>query len=122
MTGKHNRSERPKLACEIGADCVIAARGAQKSASVEMYTSRKLATGAVAPGLSSPNVVQAEALRQAIRGALGVVAGKSKDVIAILPDAAVRVLLLEFDTLPDKPEDAAAIIRFRVKKSLPFDV
>jgi type IV pilus assembly protein PilM len=50
------------------------------------------------------------------------VGGGSKDVIAILPDAAVRVLLLDFDTLPDRREDADAIIRFRLRKSIPFDV
>jgi type IV pilus assembly protein PilM len=43
-------------------------------------------------------------------------------VIAVLPDAAVRVMLLEFDSLPEKREEVEAIIRFRVKKSLPFDV
>jgi type IV pilus assembly protein PilM len=43
-------------------------------------------------------------------------------VVAILPDAAVRVLLLDFETLPDNNDEAAAIIRFRLKKSLPFDV
>jgi type IV pilus assembly protein PilM len=117
-----NRENRPKLACEIGSDRVIAARVGPRSAALEMYSSRRLATGSVAPGLAAPNVLQGETLKEAIRGALGTVAGNSKDVIAVVPDASVRVLLLEFDSLPDKPEDAAAIIRFRVKKSLPFDV
>ena len=31
-------------------------------------------------------------------------------------------MLLDFDTLPDKREDAEAVVRFRLKKSLPFDV
>ena len=31
-------------------------------------------------------------------------------------------MLLDFDTLPDKAEDADAVVRFRLKKSLPFDV
>jgi type IV pilus assembly protein PilM len=34
----------------------------------------------------------------------------------------VRVVLLEFDTLPSDPEEAAGVVRFRMKKSLPFDV
>jgi len=122
MTGKRNRNDKPKLACEIGADRVIAARAAHSAASLDMYTSRRLTTGTVTPGLASPNVLQGEALRQAITGALGAVSGKSRDVVVVLPDAAVRVLLLEFDSLPEKRQDAEAIIRFRVKKSLPFDV
>ncbi len=50
------------------------------------------------------------------------VAGRSHDVIAVVPDAAVRVVLLEFDTLPSDSEEAASVVRFRLKKSLPFDV
>jgi type IV pilus assembly protein PilM len=43
-------------------------------------------------------------------------------VIAIVPDAAVRVMLVEFDTLPSDEEEALGVVRFRLKKSLPFDV
>jgi type IV pilus assembly protein PilM len=43
-------------------------------------------------------------------------------VIAILPDASVRVMLVEFDTLPSDHEEALGVVRFRLKKSLPFDV
>ena len=34
-------------------------------------------------------------------------AGRTHDVIAVVPDAAVRVVLLEFDTLPTDSEEAA---------------
>jgi len=57
-----------------------------------------------------------------VQETLGSVAGRSHDVIAIVPDAAVRVVLLEFDTLPADAEEAASVVRFRMKKSLPFDV
>ena len=46
----------------------------------------------------------------------------ARDVIAIVPDAAVRVMLVEFDTLPSDHEEALGVVRFRLKKSLPFDV
>ena len=39
-----------------------------------------------------------------------------------MPDAAVRVVLVEFDTLPSDRDEALAVVRFRLKKSLPFDV
>jgi type IV pilus assembly protein PilM len=39
-----------------------------------------------------------------------------------VPDAAVRVMLVEFDTLPSDQEEALGVVRFRLKKSLPFDV
>src|SRR3954463_1366212 len=122
MNNRQLASPRPKVACEIGEERVIAARASQNAASLDMYSSRRLATGTLSAGLASPNVLQAEALRQAISGVLSTVAGNSKDIIAIIPDAAARVLLLDFENLPDKHEEASAVIRFRVKKSLPFDV
>ena len=113
-----------RVACEIGVDRIVAARrsDARSGASLEVCASRRLPAGTLAPGLLSANVLNRDALRQSIEGALSTVAGASKDVIAILPDSAVRVLLLDFDTLPEKPADASAIVRFRLKKSLPFDV
>ena len=46
---------------------------------------------------------------------------KEKQTTVVLPDAAVRVLLLEFDQLPAKSAEALAVVRFRLKKLLPFD-
>ena len=63
-----------------------------------------------------------EALRTALSGALASVAGKSKDVIVILPDVAIRMMLLDFDSLPTKRDEIEPVLRFRLKKSLPFDV
>jgi type IV pilus assembly protein PilM len=113
---------RPRLACEVTVEGVIAARAADKAARLDLFTLRRLASGTVAPGLSAPNIHDGEALRAAVRGALGAVTSKSRDVIVILPDAAIRVLLLEFETLPAKTQDIDPVVRFRLKKSLPFDV
>jgi type IV pilus assembly protein PilM len=111
----------PKLACEIGVDRVVAAR-AQKRGGIDTHSVRKLPAGSINAGLGSTNILQGEALRDAISGALSAVSGATRDVVAILPDAAVRVLLVDFDSLPADPGEAGSIIRFRVKKSLPFDV
>jgi type IV pilus assembly protein PilM len=40
----------------------------------------------------------------------------------ILPDNSVRLAVLDFDSLPAKDEERQALIRFRLKKTLPFDV
>jgi type IV pilus assembly protein PilM len=113
---------RPRLGCEITIGGVIAARASDKMERLELLTSRKLKAEAITPGLGGPNVQDGEALRAAISGALGAVGGSSRDVIVIVPDAAVRVLLLDFDALPAKSQDIEPMIRFRLKKSLPFDV
>lgn len=122
MTGSTQKAVRPRLACEVTRDRVIAARASDKLPRIELFTSRHLPEGAVNPGLNGPNVVDAAALRTAISGALQAVGSGSKDVIVIIPDASIRTLLLDFDALPAKPEEIEPVIRFRLKKSLPFDV
>ena len=114
-------SARPRLACEVAADRVLAAR-AGSNGRIELCTSRSLPAGAVVPNLGNVNVLDGRILRLAISEALAAVQERSRDVIAVLPDAAVRVVMLDFDTLPDKPQDAEGVIRFRLKKSLPFNV
>ena len=113
---------RPHIACEIAASQVLAGRADDSGSTVACYTSRNLAPGVVVPGLAPGNVLAAGALRDAIAGALGAAGGHSRDVIAVLPDAAVRVVLLDFEALPERAAEAAAIVRFRLKKSVPFDV
>jgi type IV pilus assembly protein PilM len=113
---------KPKLACEIAADRVLAGRLTDNGGGLEACAARELAPGSVVPDLIENNLRQRDAVRAGIEAALGGVAGRSKDVIAIVPDAAVRVMLVEFDTLPSDTEEALGVVRFRLKKSLPFDV
>jgi type IV pilus assembly protein PilM len=112
---------RPTLACEIGADRVLAGRASDAGRVVEIASARELAPGTVMPDLMEANLRDGAAVRQAIESALGSVGARGRDVIAILPDTAVRVVLLDFETLPAKRDEAEAVVRFRLKKSLPFD-
>ena len=113
---------KPKLACEIASDRVVAGRLADHGDLVEMCATQELAPGIVVADLVENNLRQRSTVRAAIESALGSVAGRSRDVMAVIPDAAVRVVLLDFDTLPSDGEEAESVVRFRLKKSLPFDV
>jgi type IV pilus assembly protein PilM len=113
---------RPALACEIAADRVLAARIAENGLALENCGSRELPPGCVAPDLIEANLRESNTVCRALRETLESLGGRSKDVIAILPDAAVRVVLLDFEALPESREDAEGVVRFRLKKSLPFEV
>jgi type IV pilus assembly protein PilM len=113
---------KPRLACEIAADRVLVGRLAEDGRSLEACAARELAPGSVIPDLVENNLRQRDAVKEAIQAALQTIAARSHDVVAIVPDAAVRVVLLEFDTLPSDSDEAASVVRFRMKKSLPFDV
>jgi type IV pilus assembly protein PilM len=92
----------------------------------EGETSLDAATAVLPPGLLTPgfqaNVNDRAKLVLALRDVLTGLAGRSRDVCLVLPDSTTRVMLLDFETLPDKAQDADAVVRFRLKKSLPFDV
>jgi len=116
------KTAKPKLACEISADRVLAGRVVDDGSGLEACAAKELAPGSVVPDLVENNLRQREVVRSGIEDALGSVAGRSHDVIAIVPDASVRVMLVDFDTLPSDHEEALGVVRFRLKKSLPFDV
>jgi type IV pilus assembly protein PilM len=118
----NNHSGKPTLACEIAPDRVIAARAADSGQVLELCSTSELAPGCVVPDLTENNLRERRSVVSALRDALGNVGGRSHDLIAILPDAAVRVVLLDFETLPTKAEEAESVVRFRLRKSLPFDV
>jgi type IV pilus assembly protein PilM len=100
---------------------VIAARAKSDGSALEVHTVRRIASGAVKPCLNPGNISDVSALSQSIAGALSAVSGRKHDVIAVIPDAAVRVLLMDFDELPEKSAEAEPIVRFRLRKSVPFD-
>jgi type IV pilus assembly protein PilM len=47
---------------------------------------------------------------------------KRQRAALILPDFAVRTSVLDFDAFPQDAAEQRALVRFRIKKSLPFDV
>jgi type IV pilus assembly protein PilM len=124
---------RPRLAVEVRAEGVVAARAEDATALLTSVARVDLASGALAPGLKPGNVVDKTCVSLAVRKALDAVsgrgssdraergAGRLRDVTLVVPDSAVRVLFLDFDQLPTKTVEALPLVRFRLKKLLPFD-
>ena len=112
----------PHIACEVTAQGVAAARLEGKPPAIGATYSRNLPSGVLTPALNAQNVQDAKALSDAIEQALSSIGGRGQDVIAVLPDTAVRVTLLDFDSLPERRSEAEGAVRFRLRKSLPFDI
>ncbi len=122
MRANFNSSSKPRLACEIAADRVVAARVSERGHTVDACTAGELALGSVVPDLLEANLRERQRVFDTVRETLGALNSRSRDVIAVLPDAAVRVMLLDFETLPSNRTEAESVVRFRLKKSLPFDL
>jgi type IV pilus assembly protein PilM len=119
---RSNFSSKPKLACEIAADRVLAGRVSERGDVVETCAASELAAGSVVPDLLETNLRERKRVFDTVQDTLASLNSRSRDVIAVLPDAAVRVVLLDFETLPDNHTEAEGVVRFRLKKSLPFDL
>lgn len=115
------KSSKLNLACELAADRIVAARAVEGGA-LDMSAVRELSSGALTPSLTGTNIANPEAVRSAVMEAMSGVASNTRNIIAVIPDGACRITLLDFDSLPEKREEAEAVVRFRLKKSLPFDV
>jgi len=111
---------RPPVAVEIAPGGVLAAAGTVSSEI--KYAFRPLPEGAVIPNATQPNLRSPGVIASAVRSALEEVSGTMRFVTVLVPDPAVRVFALDFDSLPDAPADVLAVLRLRLKRVVPFDV
>ena len=112
---------RPPAAVELSPQGVLAA-AVPVAGQQPVYAFEPLPAGALVPGIGEPNLRAPERVANAIRTALDQVSPRSRAVTLVLPDTVVRVFFLDFDSLPAKAAEAMPILRFRLRKMVPFDV
>jgi len=76
-----------------------------------------ISTSPVRENIQQPELLQAKI--QALAPANG---HRKRRAALILPDYCARVTVLDFDAFPSSHEEQLALVRFRMKKSVPFDV
>jgi type IV pilus assembly protein PilM len=112
---------RPPAAVELSPGGVLAA-ALPAAGQPPVYAFAPLPQDALVPGIEEPNLRDPQAVAEAIRSALDQVSPRSRAVSLVLPDTAVRVFVLDFDSLPAKVAEAIPVLRFRLRKMIPFDV
>jgi type IV pilus assembly protein PilM len=112
---------RPPAAVELSPEGVLAA-ALPSSGDVPVYAFAPLPPGALIPGIGEPNIRAAESVSDSIRSALNQVSPRTRAVTLVLPDTVVRVFMLDFDSLPARASEAIPVLRFRLRKMVPFDV
>ena len=68
------------------------------------------------------NILDAELFGETIEHIALASPAKRRTAALILPDYCGRVMVLDFDTFPSKPEEREALVKFRMKKSVPYDI
>src|SRR5580704_7900157 len=106
----------PEFAFEISASGIAMSRTRPPSTVQQV----PLADGVLAPSPTKENIVDLPAFTDAVRKL--VPTHGRRTAALILPDNAMRLAVLEFDNLPEKEEERMALVRFRLRKTVPFDM
>jgi len=113
------RDPPPAMAFEISEAGIAAAR---IGARAEMEF-RALKPGVLSVSPLKENVVDPDEFSLAVRALAATQAfRKRRDVALILPDFSTRIAVLDFDEFPSDAKEQLALVRFRLKRSVPFDV
>ncbi len=113
----------PSLAVEFSSGGVAAACWTPGADTVDQFASEPLPEGALRPSLARENVLSPDAVRSALAQVLGRMNRRNGGNLAVLlPDVAARVSPLTLEQLPARQEEAQALLRWRLKKTVPFEV
>ena len=107
------------MAFEISEAGIAAARIGSR-AELDFYP---LKPGTLSVSPLKENVTDPDEFMSAVKSVSGAPAArKRRDIALILPDYATRITVLDFDSFPSDPKEQLSLVRFRMKRSVPFDV
>lgn len=126
LPGKFDRwldaPPHPHLICEIDPSRVVVARFPRGRHRIEECSIEPVPAGSVVASPVEPNLVNPAAVRRALNRAFAAVDARGQEIALLIPDQVVRVFLLQFDSFPRRADEAIPLLRWRLKKSVPFDV
>jgi type IV pilus assembly protein PilM len=110
----------PPLALEICQDRVAAARWT-RTGGLDSFAVEDLPEGALLPSAVETNIVNPIAVKSAIAGVMSRLRAKDEEVALLVPDPVIRVFVQHFDQFPRSPQEAEPMLRWKLKKSVPFE-
>jgi len=116
-----NVAPHPLIACEIAAGYIAAARWNRAGNGIDAMALEPLPPGAIKPNAVETNLANPAEVRSAIEKVFARLQAKTRDVALFLPDPVIRVFVLHFDAFPRSASEALPLLRWRLKKSVPFE-
>jgi type IV pilus assembly protein PilM len=111
----------PLTACEITGGYIAAARWGRAGTDIESLAVEPLPPGAIKPSAVETNLSNPAEVRSAIEKVFARLHAKTRDIALFLPDPVIRVFVLHFDVFPRAVNEALPLLRWRLKKSVPFE-
>jgi type IV pilus assembly protein PilM len=110
----------PPLALEISQDRVAGARWTRTGA-LDSFAIETLPNGALLPSAVETNIVDQTAVKSAVAGVMSRLRAKDEEIALLVPDPVIRVFVQHFDQFPRSPQEAEPMLRWKLKKSVPFE-
>ncbi len=110
----------PPVAMEIASDRVAVAKWG-RSGSLDAFAVEQLPPGAVVPSAVETNLVNSAVAKAAVAKACDRLRVRAEDAALILPDPVIRVFVQHFEDFPRSNEEAIPLLRWKLKKSVPFE-
>lgn len=112
----------PSLVVEVAPSFVAAARWGMARGHLDAYAVEPVLPGAVSASPVEVNLPKGDSVRSALRRVFSRVPLRGSDIALLIPDPVVRVFILPFEIFPRSAAEALPLLRWRLKKSVPFDV
>jgi len=113
---------KPRWACEFTSRHVVVAGVDSSHKKVVGKTAEPLPGDAIVGSLSEKNLREWNAVLEITGDALRRVGARGFEISLVIPDDSSRISFITAETLPSKSEDREAFVRWKLKKSVPFDV
>jgi hypothetical protein len=108
------RPQQPVWACEFTARHVVVAGVDGKRTRIQGRSATPVPEGT--------NLSAGEDLRRLVHESLSEASFKGSEIALIIPDESARITFLTTDTLPKTVEEQQTFLRWKLKKTVPFDV
>ena len=76
--------------------------------------------GVIQPSFIEKNIIEPEVLKEEFSKAVRKMSIKGKDIALVFPELSQKTFTFPFDSLPGTSREREQIIRFRIKKGMPF--
>src|SRR5882724_2561705 len=114
-------SPHPPLAVEISTERIAGAR-VSRNGGLDGFAVEPLPPGSIVPSAVETNIINMATVKSVFEGVCTRLRAKGEDIAILLPDPVIRVFVQHFDEFPRSAAEAVPMLRWKLKKSVPFEV
>lgn len=116
-----NAMPHPPLALEISTERVSGVRWSRGGA-LEDLAVEPLRPGVLVPSAVESNIVDLATVQSSVEKVCNRLHVREGEAALLLPDPVIRVFVQHFEDFPRSSEEALPLLRWRLRKSVPFDL